>query len=145
MSSTWVMVADGARARLFALDTGVHSIAEIGDFVNPGGRGPEQAQDRPPPMAFDNARHASESGHRDEAAMPFARELNAVLQRGRAAHHFQDLILVAPPPFLAALDAVLDRDVRACVSFSLPRGMTGAEPQAIFANLPPHVLSTQRH
>ena len=146
MSSTWVMVADGARARLFALDTGVHSIAEIGDFVNPGGRGPEQAQDRPPPMAFDTVRHAgaSRAGDRDEAADPFARELNAVLQRGRAAHQYQDLILVAPTPFLETLDAVLDKDVRACVSFSLPRGMTDADPQAIFANLPSHVLTTHR-
>ena len=70
--------------------------------------------------------------------------LNAVLQRGCAAHHFQDLILVAPPPFLETLDAVLDQDVRACLSFSLPRGMTDADPQAIFANLPSHVLSTHR-
>lgn len=146
MSSTWVMVADGARARLFALDTGVHSVTEIGDFINPGGRGPEQAQDRPPPMAFENTRHASgmRAGDRDEAATPFARELNEVLQRGRAGHHYQDLILVAPPPFLETLDAVLDKDVRACVSFSLPRGMTGADPQSIFANLPSHVLSTHR-
>ncbi len=142
MSSTWVMVADGARARLFALDTGVHSVTEIGDFINPAGRGPEQAQGRPPPMSHGRARHVARE--EDEAATPFARELNAILQRGRAAHHFQDLILVAPPPFLEALDAVLDRDVRACVSFSLPRGMTSADPQSIFANLPSHVLSTHR-
>lgn len=146
MSSTWVMVADGARARLFALDTGVHSVAEIGDFINPGGRGPDQAQDRTPPMAFARTRHAADTGagDRDEAATPFARELNAVLQRGRAAHHYQDLILVAPRPFLETLDAVLDKDVRACVSFSLPRGMTSADPQAIFANLPSHVLSSHQ-
>jgi len=146
MSSTWVMVADGARARLFAVDTGVHSVAEIGDYINPGGHGPEHAQEQPPPMAFDHNRHASEThgGGRDVAATPFARELNAVLQRGRAAHHYQDLILVAPSPFLETLDAVLDRDVRACVSFSLPRGMTGADPQAIFANLPSHVLAAHR-
>lgn len=146
MSSTWVMVADGARARLFTLDTGAHAVAEIGDFINPGGRRPEQAPDRPPPMAAANVRHAPETpaGDRDETAMPFALELNAVLQRGLAAHHFQDLILVAPSPFLETLGAVLDRDVRACVSFSLPRGMTDADPQAIFANLPSHVLSTHR-
>ena len=144
MSSTWVMVADGARARLFALDTGVHAVAEIGDYINPGGHGPEDAEDQLPPMALEHNRHASETvgADRDGAATPFARELNAVLQRGRAAHHYQDLILVAPPPFLETLDAVLDKDVRACVSFSLPRGMTGADPQAIFANLPSHVLSS---
>jgi len=146
MSSTWVMVADGARARLFALDTGVHAVAEIGDYINPGGRRPEDAEEQPPPMALDHNRHASEAlgADRDVAATPFARELNAVLQRGRAAHHYQDLILVAPPPFLETLDAVLDKDVRACVSFSLPRGMTSADPQAIFANLPSHVLSSHR-
>ena len=85
MSSTWVMVADGARARLFALDTGVHAVAEIGDYINPGGHGPEDAEDQPPPMATDHNRHASEThgADRDVAATPFARELNAVLQRGR--------------------------------------------------------------
>jgi protein required for attachment to host cells len=145
MSSTWVMVADGTRARLFALDTGVHSVAEIGDFINPGGRGPDDAQESPP-MAFEDTVHASETqaDHLDKAATPFAGELNAMLQRGHAAHRFEDLILIAPPPFLETLNALLDRDVRACIAFALPSGMIEADTRAIFASLPPHVLSTQR-
>ncbi|HMB42682.1 MAG TPA: host attachment protein [Luteimonas sp.] len=146
MSSTWVMVADGTRARLFALDTGVHSVAEIGDFINPGGRDLADPQERPPPMAFEDTRQASatRAGARDTAATPFASELNAVLQRGRAAHRFQDLILVAPPPFLETLHGLLDRDVRACVAFALPMGMIEADLQAIFTRLPSHALSTHQ-
>lgn len=146
MSSTWVMVADETRARLFALDTGAHSVAEIGDFINLGRRGPDDVPETPPPMASENAGHASEAraDELDKAATPFASELNTMLQRGHAAHRFQDLILVAPPPFLEALDALLDRDVRACVSFALPMGMIEADTQAIFARLPSHVLSTHR-
>jgi protein required for attachment to host cells len=137
MSSTWVMVADGTRARLFALDTGVHSVAEIGDFINPGGRGTDDVG---------NTRQATETraDELDKSATPFASELNAVLQRGRAAHRFQDLILIAPPPFLEILDALLDRDVRACVAFALSKGMIEADTQAIFASLPSHALSAHR-
>ena len=145
MSSTWVMVADGTRARLFALDTGVHAVAEIGDFINPGGRGTDDVQE-PPAMAFEETRQATETraDELDKSATPFASELNAVLQRGRAAHRFQDLILIAPPPFLETLDALLDRDVRACVAFALSKGMIEADTQAIFASLPSHVLSAHR-
>lgn len=141
MSSTWVIVGDGNRARLFALDTAMHSAAEIGDFIHPVGGSPEHAQSPSGTSGYMRNASRPQAGDRDRAATAFARELNAILQRGRAARHYQDLVLVAPPPFLETLDGVLHKDVRACVAFSLPMGMTDADPQAILANLPPHVLS----
>lgn len=143
MSTTWILVADRAKARLFAINEEDHSIAEIEDFLNPEGRGREPAQDRPPRThdRFGNNRHAIEprTSPQEKAIEFFAHELDAVLERGRTGHRFRDLVLIAPPQFLGALNAALDAKVRACVSAELPKDLTGADALEILSHLPAHL------
>jgi protein required for attachment to host cells len=140
MVPTWVLVADGARARLLALDKAAHAVAEIEDFANPDARGREPARDRPPRThdRFGDSRHAIEAhtSEREKTLKAFARELTDVLQRGHADHRYEDLILVAPPQFLGALNAELDAQVRDCVSLALPKDLTSADTRVILEHLP---------
>lgn len=140
MSATWILVADRAKARLFAVDKEDRSIAEIEDFLNPGGRGREPAQDRPPRThdRMGQSRHAIEphTSAEQKTIECFARELDAVLERGRAGHRYRDLVLIAPPHFLGALNAALGEQVRKCVVAELPKDLTSVSTQEILAHLP---------
>jgi protein required for attachment to host cells len=146
MAPTWVLVADGAKARLLALDKTAHAVAEIEDFTNPDARGREPARDRPPRThdRFGESRHAIEAHttEREKTTRAFARELTDVLQRGHADHRYEDLILVAPPHFLGTLNAELDATVRDCVSLALPKDLTSADAKVILEHLPPGSTST---
>lgn len=138
-TSTWILVADSAKARLFAMEKD-RSLIEIEDFLNPDGRGREPAQDRPPRThdRFGSARHAIEprTTAEEKSDEIFARELEAALERGRAGHRYRDLILIAPPRFLGALKAALGEHVRTSVVAELPKDLTHADTAEILGHIP---------
>lgn len=140
--STWILVADRARARLFGLHQGGRGLDEIGDFLNSEGRaaGRELSSERPPRThdRFGPGRHAIEpqTTPREKTAEHFARQLDAVLEHGRVDHQYEDLVLIAPAQFLGALNAALDEQVRARVVAAIPRDLTAADPERILEYLP---------
>lgn len=142
MSTLWVLVADGAKARMFSLAEGVGPLAEIEDFINPDGRaaGRDLSRNRPPSVhdRFGEHRHSIEphTRQRDKAAEQFARELNAVLEQGCLQHRYQNLVVMAPPRFLGALKAAWDKQVQACVVAELPKDLTEADSQTIYEHIP---------
>lgn len=141
MSTTWILVADSAKARLFSTSSeDDRMLVEVEDFLNPEGRGREPAQDRPPRThdRLGPARHAIErrTSSEEKSVEFFARELDAALERGRVGHRFDSLVLVAPAHFLGALHAVLSDDVRARVIAELSKDLTNADPQTIRSHLP---------
>ncbi|WP_181952560.1 host attachment protein [Vulcaniibacterium gelatinicum] len=145
MSTTWILVADRARARLFAMSDEDRSLHEIEDFLNPDGRaaGREIEQDRPPRThdRFGASRHAIEprTTLREKTARNFAQTLDAALERGRAGHRYDQLVLIAPPQFLGTLNSVLDKQVRACVAAEVPNDLTLADADAVLEHLPAHL------
>lgn len=142
MSTTWILVADSVKARLFAVAEEDRSVAEIEDFLNPEGmaEGRELLQDRPPTThdRFGHSRHAIEphTSLRQKSAEVFARELNEALERGRVDHRYQNVVLIAPAHFLGTLNAALNKHVRARVTAELPKNLTRAGAQTIMAHLP---------
>jgi protein required for attachment to host cells len=145
MQQTWILVADGVRARLFARSADGESLTELEDFINPEGRLPGHAidQDRPPRVMerMGPVRHAMEphTSAREKAAERFAQELNDVLERGRVEHLYERLILAAPPRFLGTLQHALGKQVLACVAAGQgPDRFAGiGNPLAIGANRAP--------
>jgi protein required for attachment to host cells len=142
MTTTWVLVADRARARLFSIDES-RSFEEIEDFLNPAAQAKGHDIDRGRlPSTHDRMgenRHAIEphTSAREKSAEFFARELDAALERGRAGHRYDELVLVAPPQFLGALNAALDQHVRASVVEELPKDLTGVDVLTLREHLPP--------
>lgn len=142
MSATWILVADGTKARLFEIAEKDHSIVEVEDRFNPEGKasGRELSQERPQSVhdRFGPGRHSIEphTGLRQKSAEVFARELNDVLERGRLDHRYKDVVLIAPAHFLGTLNATLNKHVRACVTAELPKNLTRVDAQTILAHLP---------
>ena len=138
-SSTWILVAGSSKARLFVMERD-RSLTEIKDFLNPDGRGREPARDRPPRThdRFGDARHAIElhTSAEEKSDHVFARELEAVLERGRVDHRYRDLVLIAPPRFLGALKAALGEHVRTSVVAELSKDLTDADTTEILGHLP---------
>lgn len=151
MSTLWILVADGARARMFSLVKGVGPMTEIEDFINPDGRlaGRDLSRERPPSVhdGFGAHRQSIEpqTSQRDKAAGQFARELNTVLEQGCLQRRYQDLVVMAPPRFLGTLKAALDKQVRACVVAELPKDLTEADSQAIYDHVPAQLRPRRQH
>jgi protein required for attachment to host cells len=148
MVTTWILAADRAKARLFAFHGQDGFVEEVEDFVNPEGRGDDSLRDRLPRTQdrLGAGRHAIEphTTPKQKAEGRFARELVAALERGRTRGSYRDLVLIAPPRFLGALNSALGEKVRAHVVAELPKDLTNMGLQQILAHLPERFQSPSR-
>lgn len=139
MESTWILVADRARARLYELTDPRADPVEIGDFVHPESDGSGEFRDRLP-RSHDRlgpARHAIEphTSPRDREAERFAHELDDVLRHGFDEHRCDRVLLVAPPRFLGTLDAAMSETVRRRVAGRIAKDLVSADPRTLMAQL----------
>lgn len=141
MPTTWILVADRLRARLFSFAGDARQAEEIGDFINTRGEVRGRTRQRPPRShdRFGPGRHAIEphTSPEERSIACFVAELGAVLERGRVGNRYQHLVLIAPPRFLGALKASLNKHVQSRVVSGVPKDLTGAGMPAICAQLPP--------
>ena len=129
--TTWVVVADGARAFIAAnegpgtgltlvpgtaLDHELHSTTEMGS-ERPG-------------RSFTSARSGTRHGieprvdwHRFEK-QKFAHGIAKLLDAARASKAFHHLVLVAPPETLGELRATLDKQTQAMVTGEVAKDLT---------------------
>ncbi len=127
---TWVVVADGAHARLFANDGPGKGLTAVPDGDLTGTHAPSREinADRPG-RTFDRSgegRHAKEpqsDPHRN-AKRDFAHLVAARLDDAHNRQAFDRLVLVAPPQALGDLRACLGNAVRAKVSAELNKDLT---------------------
>ena len=146
MADVWVLVADRARARLFSLGKGARRMIEIEDFVNPEARTPgHELENAPPPRVHDRVgegRHAIEAhtSPKEKAALQFAAMLGSHLKHAHDEQRYRDLVLIAPPRFLGALNAALGARLGGTVLLRVSKNLTrspekeirGALPQRLF-------------
>lgn len=139
--TTWVLVADATRARLFAVDhDGRHLVrppAWTGAAEAPPSR--DLGSDRPG-RTFESTgslRHAKEpptDPHRF-AKTRFAREIAATLDDMRARDAFDRLVVVAPPQMLGDLRAAMGPPLAARVAVELDKDLAMLAPHALDAHL----------
>lgn len=138
---TWILVADGARARLLRNDGPGRGITVAGDreFIGTRLKSRELGTDRPG-RAFDRAgegRHAMEpptDPHR-HAEQEFARSMARMLEDGANRESYDRLVLVAPPRALGDLRGALSGTVRDRVIAELNRDLTTAGLDEVAAAL----------
>lgn len=141
-NNTWIIVADGARARLFETASPDDALTEVACFANPGGRSPGRSftTGRPPSVneSVGPARHAIEphTTLREKTMDRFARTISDELERGRNAHSFGRLVIVAPPRFLGALHGAFSKPLRDCVVAEIKRNLTALHASDIRAHIP---------
>jgi len=150
MASTWILVADAARARLFEPAPTDGRLVEIECFTNPEGRaGARQMDAHHPPTVNESAgagRYDVEphQSARDRTANRFAHALSEALERGRTRRRYERLVLVAPPRFLGALHQHLSEPLRNSIAGELRRDLTTLGPTDLRARLPQRLLPRKR-
>jgi protein required for attachment to host cells len=149
MATTWVLVADKSRARLFAANANDAGLAEIAAFVHEPGRahGRELVTDKPARLQgkMPHQRHAVEADTdpRRAEAERFARRLAQQLDDGRAKDAFDRLYLVAPPEFLGLLRMCLSRETESHLAGSVNKELTQDSPDTIRDYLPRALVESE--
>ena len=142
MSTTWILVADGARARLFESAAAAPALAEIECFANPEGRaGTRKLSTHRLPTVNESvgpARHSIEphTTPREKFTARFAKVLADALEQGRVTRRFEHLVLVAPPRFLGALNRQLHKPLRDCVVGEVRHDLTALPAAQIRDRVP---------
>ncbi len=144
MTTTWILIADAARARLFSREDAQPMLREIADFVCPEARakGGAFSSDRRASVSVAHGR-LGHAGHtieprtdeRDKAAAAFAQDLAEALARGRTERRWDALVLAASPRFLGTLRATLEPSLRGLVVHEIDRDLTAADTDEILAHL----------
>ncbi len=109
MSKAWILVTDAARARLFETAERNDRLVEVACYANPDPRGePTDHVRRRIPRAHESttpSNHAIDPHARrhDKSLHQFAHSLTMALKSGHSHHHYERLVLIAPPRLLGAL------------------------------------------
>lgn len=127
---TWVVVADGARARILEhtrIGGGLVALAAM-DHDKAHGHARDLGSDRPG-RSFESVggAHHAISPHTDYLRYEkdkFAHEIAALLERAGTAHRFDRLVLVAPPRTLGDLRAAMGAHAKAAVIGEVHKDLT---------------------
>lgn len=138
-ATTWVLVADMARARLFELAADAQALLEIACLDNPDAYLHASARDRLPRTgeSANPARHAIEprTTPLEKSVDRFARDVCDELANGRAKRRYDRLVVVAPPRFRGALHRHLDKSLQSCIDAEISRNLTKWPVERILAHL----------
>lgn len=139
---TWIVVADGVRARLFVnrgVGKGIEPILDR-EFVGSNLPTREIGTDQPG-RTFDSAgvgsRHAMEPPTDPQRYQKrlFARNMAGQLDGARKAGAFDRLVVVAPPDTLGDLRAAFSRQLQARVMGEIAKDLTKMPPGALPTHL----------
>jgi protein required for attachment to host cells len=141
MGNTWVVVADGTRARLFNRHKN-RKLEEFDTLLSPEHRLHEGdlVSDRDG-RAFDAAgmgRHAmgNKNATKDHEMTIFAKRLASRLEAGRNAGELERLVLVAPPRFLGQLRAHMSGPAAGLVALTIDKELTMLPADKLEGHLP---------
>jgi len=128
MATTWIVAADSARARVLQVADREQHLVEIEDFPNPEGRMNERdlTSDAQPrlngPGGAQSAREAT--GAVQHTVELFSKRIGSFLDKARAEHRYDRLVVVAPPKFLGTLRKDLGKEVTKLVAEEIPKDLS---------------------
>jgi len=138
---TWILVADGALARVYQTDAGTEELAAVrgGEFAAENLPARDIDADKPG-QGFDRAgqgqrRMRPQTDSRRHAKVEFAQELANYLQNAQQRRAYDDLVIVAPAKTLGDLRAALTPAVRDLVKAELSKDLVHLREQ----DLPQHL------
>lgn len=141
MGNTWVVVADGTRARLFNRHKN-RTLEEFDTLLSPAHRLHEGdlVTDREG-RDYDGGttgRHGmgTRNTAKDHEMTVFAKRLAGRLQEGRNAGELERLVLVAPPKFLGQIRAQLNPAVADLVALTIDKELTTLPVDKLQNHLP---------
>lgn len=148
MKSTWILVADSSRARIFSADTPSGPLNELETLAHPEGREHEQKMTSDlPGRDIDRSgggRHSYqvETEPKEQEAIDFAKRISQRLEKARNGGNFNQLIIMAAPAFLGTLRGQLNGQTRKLVSIEIDKNLCQHNPDDIRKHLPEYLPST---
>lgn len=132
METTWVLAANGSRARLFANIDRRRAFRLLEEFEHPAARKKDQdlvtdRDGRYRSMGEKLNAFETPTEPKEVEAERFAEELARVLDQGRTRRQYERLIIAASPHFLGLLKANLDPQVQRRVSKTIDKDFTGVD------------------
>ena len=142
MDTTWIVVADSSRARIFERIERQRHLREVDDFVNPAGRADATDLHSDERGRF-YGKGERYQGHTAEPAVGpvqhenevFARDVAQHLTKALGEHRYQRLYLLAAPKFLGLLRGNLHKDVQKVVEEELAKDISGLSLHQVEAYL----------
>jgi len=154
MPTTWILIADGGRARLLEQDRKSRTFKPTSerDFFGTTAQSKEIASDRPG-RTFDSGgrgqagdagahgRHAMEpsTDPQRHAEYEFARDLSEHLETASNRHRFDHLVLVAAPKILGDLRELLPKTVQGKIVAEVNKDLTKIPMRDLGKHLDPHL------
>ena len=143
---TWVLIADGGRARILAQERPGQKLAPVEGmaFTHDLPKSSDLVSDRQP-RSFESvgkARHPIDTGldpHRKEKEK-FAHELASMLEAQAERKAFASLVIVAPAKALGEIRAALPAHVRSMVKKEIPKDLTKTPDVEIARHLEDAIL-----
>ena len=141
--TTWVLVADNSRARIFSAEKPASPLQEIQDLTHPEARLHEGdlvtdkgGRDKGP-----NGAHGvgSEQAHKSEGADKFASSVCSELESARAAGTLHKLYVVAAPGFLGLLRKHQSSALKQIIAEEVDKNLSTHDPAAIRKHLPQYL------
>lgn len=125
---TWVLVADGARARIFMKKSKSLNNVMGQDFVGENLKDSEAGTDKPGRgyESANPARHAYQprtDWHQYHKEL-FAKELCDILEKANEALEFDELIIISPPKTLGDIRSHLNKHILCKITAELPKDIT---------------------
>lgn len=136
MEKTWIVVAEGSRARVLSARNAVQPLVEILDFEFPEGRLRDQDIHTDRPGSTREITHGGRSAMeprdiREQQHSAFARLIADALERARNTGDYQRLMLVAPPAFLGALRSALSSPLQKLVDKTVQKNLVDEDEATI--------------
>jgi protein required for attachment to host cells len=140
MQTTWYIVADEHRARIFEVEGAQDDLHEIEDFVSPEGRMREQdmtsdAKGRYYGKGERFSAHTTEPNvsQTQHAQQLFAKEVCDYLDKAHADHRYDKLCVIAFSKFLGMLRDNMSKEARQLVEDEITKDISGLDEREIEA------------
>jgi protein required for attachment to host cells len=147
MKSTWILVADNVRARIFTAEAPSSPLEEIEALTHMEGRLHDREMTSDLPGKIKNpggaGGHAFEqpTDPKKHEASYFAHRIADYLEEAHNASKFEQLLIIAEPSFLGLLRIQLPEQIKKLVCFELDKNITTHSADDIRKHLPAYLPS----
>jgi protein required for attachment to host cells len=132
---TWIVLIDGARARVLEEPRRHAMLHELADWADQPSADDRRHARHQKALSFDRfgqGRHnVHEVDEHDETERAFIGRFARRLTTAGRAGAFDRLVLIAPPKALGLLKAELEPFVAKCIELTEPHDRTGEDPEAV--------------
>ncbi len=147
MKSTYILVADNVRARIFTAETPASPLEEIDALAHSEGRLHDREMTSDLPGKIKNVGgiggHAFEqpTDPKKHEASLFAHRIAVYLEDAKNENKFEQLLIIAEPSFLGLLRNQLPEQIKKLVCFELDKNITTHSADDIRKHLPTYLPS----